>query len=490
MKRVLVSGIIAALWLATSAHVGSPNVVFDGTAGPYPVRVIVRPPNVVPGLADVVVTVNAPDAERVSIRPVFWRTGVNGAPKGDDAKGVAGQTNVYTGQLWLMSRGAYSVYVTVAGARGTGTAIVPVTAFATARLGLSPALGAILVVLGTILFAGLVTIVRAAAGESVLPPGQPIDAPTKRRANRIALIATPLFVLLVLGGAKWWNAVDADYRRTMFRPPAVDVTLDGEGPPMLRLRVHDTAAFRAIVSPVVPDHGHMMHLFLVSDADPTFFAHLHPVETDSLVFETPMPAVDAGRVHLFGDLVFEDGRSLTVATTFTSPRVFISGKNSADGDDAIVWEQPVPLGDGARVAVGDNWMTWAGPSVIGAGKPVDLHFVIRDPTGGVRQIEPYMGMAGHAIVLRDDDSVFVHLHPMGTVAAAAQDVFRARDRGDTTRGGRVRGHVLAETHAMPVRLSGDVSFPYEFPKPGRYRIWVQIRQGESVSTAAFFAIVH
>ena len=33
------------------AHVGSPDTFFTGKAGPYPVRVTVRLPGVIPGLA-------------------------------------------------------------------------------------------------------------------------------------------------------------------------------------------------------------------------------------------------------------------------------------------------------------------------------------------------------------------------------------------------------------------------------------------------------
>ena len=34
-----------------------------------------------------------------------------------------------------------------------------------------------------------------------------------------------------------------------------------------------------------------------------------------------------------------------------------------------------------------------------------------------------------------------------------------------------------------------LSFPYEFPKPGRYRIWVQIKAGGKVHTGVFDAEV-
>src|SRR5215475_2643245 len=117
MKRVAGLAFAAVVWLIASAHIGSPNVVFDGTAGPYPIRVVVRPPDVVPGLAEVIVRTDAPDVQSVSIRPVFWRAGARGAPSGDVLAPVRGQASVYSGQLWLMAYGAYSVYVTVEGPR-------------------------------------------------------------------------------------------------------------------------------------------------------------------------------------------------------------------------------------------------------------------------------------------------------------------------------------------------------------------------------------
>jgi len=41
LRRALLVGSVTALTLVVPGHVGSPNVVFDGAAGPYPVRVIV-----------------------------------------------------------------------------------------------------------------------------------------------------------------------------------------------------------------------------------------------------------------------------------------------------------------------------------------------------------------------------------------------------------------------------------------------------------------
>jgi hypothetical protein len=475
----------AVLALILTAHIGSPNVVYDGTAGPYPVRVVVRPPSVVPGIAEVIVQVTANDVTGVNVRPVFWRAGVKGAPKGDDARRVTGQANLFTGQLWLMSRGSYSVYVTVAGARGAGTAIVPVTSFATGRLDLSPGLTASPVALGLFLFAGLVTISRAASGEALLEPGQPMDDAARRRARIASLVAVPLLSLVVLGGAKWWGAVDGDYERTMYRPPAMNTEVHGA---QLDLRVRDTSAFRALFAPVIPDHGKMMHLFVTSAGTHEYFGHFHPVEVDSLHFRTALHGLAAGRYRLFGDVVLANGLSQTVSTTLDWPGD-ASAPASPDADDAWLEKSNAVEGrPGAMVPLGaSTTLAWTSARAeYIAGQPGDLTFEARDLRGGLRSLQPYLGMAGHAVVLRDDESVFIHLHPMGTVATTAQQAFAARDRGDTTADGRIR---LPETDMMgmpmPSASDGRLSFPYEFPKPGRYRIWVQVKPGQRVLTGAF-----
>lgn len=111
------------LWLSSlvaMAHVGSPNVFYEGEAGPYPVRVIIRPPGVVPGLAEIHVRILAGEAGQVSVLPVHWEVGTKGAPPADQAKLVSGETNLFSAELWLMDFGAYSVFVNVEGAKGRG----------------------------------------------------------------------------------------------------------------------------------------------------------------------------------------------------------------------------------------------------------------------------------------------------------------------------------------------------------------------------------
>lgn len=488
MNRVATLALALAVTIVASAHVGSPNVIFDGNAGPYSVRVIIRPPEVVPGVAEVTVRVDAPDAQRVVIRPVYWHTGVGGAPAGEEMRRVAGQDRMYSGQLWLMNRGAYSVYATVAGARGSGTAIVPVNSIATGRLPLSRSLGTILVVLGALLVAGLLTIIRAMAGESLVPPGEVVDPARRRRANLVTAISAPVLALLLFGGAKWWTAEDAGYRARIYASPAVDrsVTVD-DLRRTLRLAVHDTTPYHILHAPVAPDHGKMMHLFLVRLPAMDAFAHLHPLQSDSLHFAAEVPALPAGHYRLFGDIALESGFALTVTNTVDLPEAR-GPITPSDSDDA--WTLPAPavkLAPGAVAQLGDGFtIAWnGGETPVVARRSTDLRFVVRDAKGTAAPLQPYLGMASHAVVLRDDQSVFIHLHPMGTVATVAQQIFMLRDRGDTTSRGRLRADALVAADMMPMTLSNALNFPYEFPKPGRYRIWVQVKPAQRVLTGTF-----
>ena len=143
-----------------------------------------------------------------------------------------------------------------------------------------------------------------------------------------------------------------------------------------------------------------------------------------------------------------------------------------------------PLGDGYMLA-------WTGATdSLRAGETTDLRFTVRNANGPVAQLEPYLGMAAHAGVMRDDGSVFIHLHPMGTVSAATQAVFALRDRGDTTRTGHLSSAELSAAQQMAdMPLDGTFAIPYEFPKPGRYRVWVQVKPAERVLTGTFDAVV-
>jgi hypothetical protein len=95
-----------------------------------------------------------------------------------------------------------------------------------------------------------------------------------------------------------------------------------------------------------------------------------------------------------------------------------------------------------------------------------------------------MGMLSHAVITRDDGKVFIHLHPMGSINMAAQQAFAKKEM---EAGGGMAGmnHPVHAQHAA----ANAVSFPYAFPQPGRYRIWVQVKRAGRVLTGVFDAVV-
>jgi hypothetical protein len=138
-------------------------------------------------------------------------------------------------------------------------------------------------------------------------------------------------------------------------------------------------------------------------------------------------------------------------------------------------------------------MTWdrgAGPITEGREHP--LRFRVTTSDGAPAALEPYLGMNAHAVVTRDDGSVFAHLHPIGTVSMASQMALVMRTPADSVAGSLAARIASAHaTHAMPAAegSSGEFSIPYAFPKAGRYRIWVQVKRGGAVRTAAFDVLV-
>ncbi len=491
--------LLAALLVATSAHVGSPDTYFEGAAGAYPVRVIVRTAGVVPGLAEITVRLLAPvPVRRVLVLPVYWDPRTAAPPPPDVADRVPGDSTLYHAALWLMRGGSYSVRVTVEGDRGAGVALVPVQAVATRRLGLARPLAAFLAALGALLLAGAITLVGAAVRESTLEPGQATDRGRASKARLAMVASVAVFAVLLAGARAWWRAVDAEYRSGLYRPlHATASARVADGAAVLRLAIDDTAWVNASRqwTPLIPDHGHLLHLFLIRDSSLDAFAHLHPLLLDSATFESRLPPLPPGRYRVYGDIVHESGFPETlIASVELGPPA--GAWRPSDADDA--WSTDSGTRDGGRgtsatVRLADGaTMTWERgdvPLVVDSEAP--LRFTVRSPDGHPAILEPYMGMPGHLMLTRVDGAVFVHLHPAGTISLASQATFLLRQPGDTTRGalGRRLSDYDRAAHAPMPAAEGVVSFPYAFPQPGHYRLWVQVKRSGRILTGVFDAEV-
>ena len=120
---------------------------------------------------------------------------------------------------------------------------------------------------------------------------------------------------------------------------------------------------------------------------------------------------------------------------------------------------------------------------------MNFRFSVENEDGqAAKDMEPYMGMAGHAEFVSTDMSVFAHVHPAGSVSMAALELART---GPPNVSGEVQAAMpMTMAMSMPVSsapLPPEVSFPYGFPRPGEYRIFVQIKRAGHVETGVFDA---
>ncbi|MGQ0648537.1 MAG: hypothetical protein ACT4P7_13310 [Gemmatimonadaceae bacterium] len=486
---------LGGLTLVTTGHVGSPDTFFQGMAGPWPIRATVRLPGVIPGLAQIDIAVTGEGVDRVSAQPVVFGAGKGGAPPPDVATPVPGRPGEYHAELWFMQQGSFGVTIEVTGRAGSGVVIVPVAAVAVSQIPLHPWLGKLLVVLGVLLFAGAVTIFRAAGADGVTAPGQPVTVRGRRLGRVAASVGAVVLALSLVGARNWWNAVERDYVANLYRPFAAAATTDTTGGRRsLRFVIADSAWQsrragtrweRFSIRPLIPDHGKLMHLFLIRKDDAGALGHLHPISSDSSTFRTALGNLPAGTYRAFADVVHETGFAQTMTAEVEVPAA--AGDTArADSDDAIFvglpGEATMRLPDGASV-------TWENrPASLRANEDARLTFVVREADGSTARLAPYLGMPGHAVVYRTDGQVYIHLHPNGTISTAAQQALGTALVTDSLPGvvaGRLAAHTVMTHAGTEPRFDGRLTFPYAFPGPGTYRLWVQVRRGETIATAPF-----
>jgi len=539
MKKILSGFLFLLLAIqTTNAHVGSPGVVYEGKAGPYQVIVNVNPPDVIPGTAQVQIYVENGQVDRITVKPIYWYAGDEGSPTPDPALPVEGSPGQFSGMVWLMWSGAASLEISVEGKEGSGVTRIPINAVSTAQKEMEPGLGIILAILGLLLVVLMATIIGASVSDGILAPG----AGQKLRGRRIRgiTIALALLSLILYGGARWWNNWAEDYRSYMYQPyQANSEVISSNGKQVLDFRIDPSYVnYRSELSSpsyLVADHGKIMHMFVMREGSLDAFAHLHPRRKDSLTFQTNWPPLPKGRYFVFADVVLMNGFQDTIVDTVeVNTEVPEDMWIPLDSDDTFIRSNPVSTTEsefmpddiivcgkpGIRTPLPDgSTAIWEHDSSepLRAGQLYPMTYSILNPDGEPAELEPYMGMMGHMVVMKHDGSVYIHLHPVGSYSTASQEIMDQRISEE----GRVRelpdrqvfmdsvdksvNRIAAMTEAdrqayletlMDHDLESEeheghsvVTFPYVFPEPGNYRIWIQMKRDGKVLNTAFDAEV-
>jgi hypothetical protein len=527
-KLAVIAAAVLVCAPALSAHVGSPDVFFEGNAGPYHLFVTVRVPQVIPGVAEIEVRSASKDVTSVQVVPLrLTGPGSNLPPTPDQAKPSASDPQFFTGSLWLMESGALQVRVMVDGAKGKGELSVPVPSFAQQVLPMQKPLEGLLLVLLIILAVGMVSIVGAASREAKIEPEQ-LAPPANRRHARIAMaIAAVVVVALIFLGKAWWGVEAGNYARNVnfFKPPIADAMQLGRqliirardnDPSWSSLESDDPNRRRPGVdmTRLLPDHGHLMHLFLVAEPGLDRIYHFHPTANPDGTFTQHLTSIETGKYKLFADIVDRRGFPWTLVgeTDVTGVSIGpLSGDDSSWSGSAANPSAPdnltSPLPDGHRMV----WVRNANVP-LKSNAAMDFTFRVEDKDGKpIADLESYMGMAGHAEFVRDDFTVFAHVHPAGSVSMASLELAQsglspALAGNDSSMPMDMPGMNMSSTSSnssssspsSPPRmimavasqqLPAEVSFPYGFPQPGNYRIFVQVKRAGQVETGVFDAHV-
>ncbi|HTB59464.1 MAG TPA: hypothetical protein VLC06_16430 [Polyangia bacterium] len=475
MRRAVAIAAAAALFAvapAAEAHVGSPDAVQDGQAGPYHLLVTIRPPEVIPGIAQVEIRALDDDVTRVSVVPLPLRgPGVNSPPVADLARPRSDDPRVYDSAIWLMQTGAWQIRVTAEGARGAGALAVPIPALARTVRPMPGFLALLLLALLALLVAGAIAIMGAGLRESDLAPGALPDDRRVARGRTAMAVTAAILALAIVGGRRWWNGEAGLYRRLIYKPMQVSVTQPTSGG--LALTLSDPGWLRwRHTDDLIPDHGHLMHLFLVRTPGLDAIAHLHPRRTGEATFAQATPPLPAGPYRLFGDIVHQTGLDETVTAALD-----LTGTAGApfDPDDASATIPAAATVDAPSFTFGDGSgrLRWLDARAPRAGETVSLAFEVEGPDGRpAAGLQPYMGMAGHAMIVARDFTVFAHVHPTGSVPMAALSLVEGAG-------------VVDHAHHLGMTFAPRVRFPVVFPHAGEYRLFVQIKPNERVETAAF-----
>jgi hypothetical protein len=501
---------LALLLLITAfplaAHVGSPDVYYEGDAGPYHLFVTVVLPQVIPGVAEIQVRAESGDVHSIQIVPMrLTGPGSKFPPTPDLAQVSKDDPQFFTGSLWLMESGALQVRVMADGAKGKGELSVPVASFAQRSLPMPKSLAGLLIGFMLLLSVGGISIAGAAAREAGLEKGQ-VPGPASKRRSRIVMAVTVIFVLgLLVLSKSWWGIEDTNYQKRVnfYKPPAAETTLVNGNRLMIAAKARDVGRSQRdetdllVSGRVIPDHNHLMHLFLISLPGMDRMWHLHPERLDGGAFADDLPSMPPGQYQVFADVVDERGFPWTLVGTVDLPQ--INGKPMT-GDDST-WSgaplQTTPqnstisqLPDGGKIV----WERASGP--LKSNLPMDFKFSVQDKDGKpVQDMEPYMGMAGHAEFVRSDFSVFAHVHPSGSISMASLELAQAGLSGSASSSSMpgmsmpagIAMQMAGTTQSGP--LPAVVRFPYGFPQPGDYRIFVQIKRAGQVETGVFDAHV-
>jgi Cu+-exporting ATPase len=235
---------------------------------------------------------------------------------------------------------------------------------------------------------------------------------------------------------------------------ALDVPADvqpGE-PTTITVSVRDEETGE-LVDDLVRTHQVWMHM-IITRADLGTFAHIHPEPTavdGVLTVTAEFPTAGEYAVHT------EFRRQGQMADVLDEHEVTVAGAAPAP--------VTVPADDVRSRVVSGVRIDLDGEAHVGETSDFTLRFADAATGAPVRDLQPYLGAAGHVVVMRQDGSMFGHRHAE-TFDDQGRPVF-----------------------AMPGTAFGpELDLHVRFEIRGTYRLWAQFRLGDGTVVTAPFVV--
>jgi hypothetical protein len=330
----------------------------------------------------------------------------------------------------------------------------------------------------------IISITEAGARDAQVEPGAAPSRSHRRRGWVMMVVTAAVAITILFLYSSWWDIEAARYDKTVYKLPQMQTEYTPDQHRLL-LRLQNPNNAGGWSQPInmddlIPDHNHLMHLFIVSMPDMSHFWHLHPEQTEAETFVVNLPDIPAGKYRLFADIVHRTGFPETQVGEINLPAVAgapLSGDDAAATLPALAAPRENPLiaqlPDGGRMIWERDNATYQ------ARRPYTFRFRIENSSGNpAEDMELYMGMTSHAVFMRTDGMAYTHVHPSGTIPMAISQMAQVNPQAKEA--DPHASHMMSQMGIPPA-----VAFPYGFPQPGDYRIFVQVKRAGRIQTGVF-----
>ena len=211
-------------------------------------------------------------------------------------------------------------------------------------------------------------------------------------------------------------------------------------------------------------HEKQIHLILVSD-DLAEFNHLHPEPQPDGSYRVGFTFSHGGTYRLYADFTPAGAdqiveRFSVTASGAPTPRV------------ALVEDKSLTKTvDGLRVTMQPS-------ESLRAGQELQLNFIVADEATGkpVTDLQPYLGALAHFVIITEDTSKYLHVHPMEAGAMPGM--------GREARTGKMNEEMkIGQADKADAKVT--ISAHTTFPDAGLYKLWAQFQRNGQVIVVPF-----